>query len=45
MFSCIYKLGSITADGKRFLVETQTSDQTSALLNVVENWTEEFRKR
>jgi len=35
----------VIADGKRFLVETQTSDQTSALLNVVENWTEEFRKR
>jgi len=35
----------VTADGKRFLVETQTSDQTSALLNVVENWTEEFRKK
>lgn len=35
----------VTADGKRFLVETQTSDQTSALLNLVENWTEEFRKK
>jgi len=35
----------VTADGKRFLVETEASDQTSALLNVVENWTEEFRKK
>lgn len=35
----------VTADGKRFLVATQTSDQTSTQLNVVENWTEEFRKR
>ena len=32
-------------DGKRFLVNAQTSDQTSALLNVVENWTVEFRKK
>jgi hypothetical protein len=35
----------VTADGKRFLVETEASDQTSALLNVVENWTEEFRTK
>jgi serine/threonine protein kinase/Tol biopolymer transport system component len=35
----------VTPDGKRFLVDTQTSDQTSALLNVVENWAEEFRKK
>ena len=35
----------VSADGKRFLVETEASDQTSALLNVVENWTEEFRKK
>src|SRR5579864_4571011 len=34
-----------TPDGKRFLVETEASDQTSALLNVVENWTEEFSKK
>jgi len=32
-------------DGKRFLVNAQTSDQTSALLNVVENWTMEFSKK
>jgi len=35
----------VTPDGKRFLVDTQTSDQTSALLNVVENWTAEFNKK
>jgi eukaryotic-like serine/threonine-protein kinase len=35
----------VTPDGKRFLVDTQTSDQTSALLNVVENWTAEFKKK
>jgi Tol biopolymer transport system component len=34
----------VTPDGKRFLVDTQTSDQTSALLNVVENWTAELKK-
>jgi eukaryotic-like serine/threonine-protein kinase len=34
----------VTPDGKRFLVDTQTSDQTSALLNIVENWTSELKK-
>jgi len=34
----------VTPDGKRFLVDTQTSDQTSALLNIVENWTAELKK-
>jgi serine/threonine protein kinase len=34
----------VIPDGKRFLVDTQISDQTSALLNVVENWTAELKK-
>ena len=34
----------VTPDGKRFLVDTQTSDQTSGLLNVVENWTADLKK-
>jgi eukaryotic-like serine/threonine-protein kinase len=34
----------VTPDGKQFLVDTQTSDQTSALLNVVENWTAGLKK-
>lgn len=35
----------VTPEGKRFLVDTQTSDQTSALLNVVENLTGEFKEK
>jgi len=35
----------VTPDGKRFLVDTQSSDQTSALLNVVLNWTAELKKQ
>ena len=35
----------VTPDGKQFLVDTQSSDQTSAVLNVVLNWMAEMKKQ